>query len=289
MAWRRRSTSGSPDPRGSQPCWKSPRTPFAGKAAACSASTPTASASASSAGCSRLFGGKRTQRIPTENLRAVYREGDALRVEFQDGETARIVLPFWADDRETAAKIVRLLPTSQTVEIEHSTDVTHSAKPRADWRMLLTMGVALVALVVGSWASVRPRAAAVAPALAPVSSSAGDRVAVRFSADARRNGVAGRIAGVASRSRAGRHGAQHRLSPMRRVRARTRRYRTSSSLRRSNCGAPGPLPMPHDYVRSEDFVIRIAPDTTAYYVAETRARGIRAAGQPARGSMGRAA
>ena len=69
-----------------------------------------------------LLGGKRTQRIPTENLRAVYREGDALRVEYQSGESARVVLPFWADDRETAEKIVRLLPTSQTVEIEHSTD-----------------------------------------------------------------------------------------------------------------------------------------------------------------------
>ena len=47
-----------------------------------------------------LLGGKRTQRIPTENLRAVYREGDALRVEYQTGKSARVVLPFWADDRE---------------------------------------------------------------------------------------------------------------------------------------------------------------------------------------------
>ena len=99
-----------------------------------------------------LLGGKRTQRIPTGDLRAVYREGDALRVEYQSGESARVVLPFWADDREAAEKIVRLLPTSQTVEIEHSTDVTHSGKPRADWRMLLSLGVMLVALVAGSWA-----------------------------------------------------------------------------------------------------------------------------------------
>lgn len=96
-----------------------------------------------------LSGGKRTQRIPTENLRAVYREGDALRVEFQSGESARIVLPFWADDRDTAARIVRLLPTLRTLEIEHE---THSAKPRADWRVMLSLGVTLAALMVGIWA-----------------------------------------------------------------------------------------------------------------------------------------
>ena len=75
-----------------------------------------------------LLGGKRTQRIPTENLRAVYREGDALRVEYQSGESARVVLPFWADDRDIAAQIVRLLPTSQTVEIEHETQAAKAAR-----------------------------------------------------------------------------------------------------------------------------------------------------------------
>ena len=71
-----------------------------------------------------LLGGKRTQRIPSEDLRAVYREGEAVRVEYQSG-SANVVLPFWADNRDAAAQIVRMLPTSQTVEIEHSTDVTH--------------------------------------------------------------------------------------------------------------------------------------------------------------------
>ena len=97
-----------------------------------------------------LSGGKRTQRIPTEDLRAVYREGDALRVEYQSGESARVVLPFWADNREIAAQIVRLLPTSQTVEIEHD---TRAARPRADWRMLLSSGAALAVIVVGTWAA----------------------------------------------------------------------------------------------------------------------------------------
>lgn len=96
-----------------------------------------------------LLGRKRMQRIPSEDLRAVYREGDALRVEFQSGESARIVFPFWADDRDAAAQIVRLLPTSRTVEIEHA---TNSAKPRTDWRVLLPSGVALAAIAVGTWA-----------------------------------------------------------------------------------------------------------------------------------------
>jgi len=96
-----------------------------------------------------LLGGKRTQRIPTEKLRAVYREGDALRVEFQSGKGGRVVVPFWADDRDTAAKIVRLLPTAQTVEIE---EATRRAKPRADWRMLFLLGLALVAIAFGTWA-----------------------------------------------------------------------------------------------------------------------------------------
>ena len=95
-----------------------------------------------------LLRGKHTQRIPTENLRAVYREGDALRVEFRSAEDARVVVPFWADDRETAAKIVQLLPTRKTVEIE---EATHLAKPRADWRMLLWLFVAITAIAAASW------------------------------------------------------------------------------------------------------------------------------------------
>jgi hypothetical protein len=101
-------------------------------------------------GLRTLFAGNRTRRILAENLREVYREGEALRVEFQTDETARVVLPFWAGDRDIAAQIVRLMPTSHTVEIEHA---TNSATPRADWRMLLSLGAALAAIAVGTWAA----------------------------------------------------------------------------------------------------------------------------------------
>ena len=67
-----------------------------------------------------LLARKRTRRIAAENLKEVFREGNSLRVEFATGEKARASLQFWADDRETAAQIVRLLPTTRTVELEHS-------------------------------------------------------------------------------------------------------------------------------------------------------------------------
>ena len=220
-----------------------------------------------------MLGGKRTQRIPTEDLRAVYREGDALRVEYQSGESARVVLPFWADDRETAEKIVRLLPTSQTVEMEHSTDVTHSGKPRADWRMLLSMAVMLVALMVGSWALYDRTQLPLTTVQVPVSDPVAADAPFGSVLHARRDGVADRIARVASGR--GSSPAATGASP------------AVADAASSGSGAvmpdflepppvelrePGPLPMPRDYnrIRSEDFVIPIAPDTTQYYVGKTQ-------------------
>lgn len=98
-----------------------------------------------------LFGARHTQHISNENLRSVYREGEALRVEFEAEGSARIVLPFWAGDRETAEKIVRLLPTSQTVELEHTTDATQSGNPNTDWRVLLIIGFTLALGIAASW------------------------------------------------------------------------------------------------------------------------------------------
>jgi hypothetical protein len=112
-----------------------------------------------------LLGGKRTQRILTANLRAVYREGDALRVEYQSG-SANVVLPFWADNRDAAAQIVRMLPTRQTVEIE---ETTNFAKPPADWRMLSSFAVALAAIAVGTWAVYQRNSLDVASGPVPVS------------------------------------------------------------------------------------------------------------------------
>jgi hypothetical protein len=198
----------------------------------------------------------------------VYREGDALRVEYQSGESARVVLPFWADDRETAEKIVRLLPTSQTVEIEHSTDVTHSGKPRADWSMLLSFGIMLVALMAGSWALYERMQLPLAPVKVPLSNPVAaempfgsmpmpDATASLVESPASpavETVPAGTVASPAAADAASTGSAgltPDFLEP------------PSVELR-----APGPLPLPRDYVRSADFVIPIARGTAAYEVAK---------------------
>ena len=43
----------------------------------------------------------------------VYREGNAVRLEFASPGNAREVLPLWADDRDVAAEIVRLMPVGE--------------------------------------------------------------------------------------------------------------------------------------------------------------------------------
>ena len=63
---------------------------------------------------------KRSRRIAAGELTEVYREGDALRLEF-GSDDKREVLPIWATGNAAAAEIVKLLPTIRTVEIEHST------------------------------------------------------------------------------------------------------------------------------------------------------------------------
>lgn len=91
-----------------------------------------------------LLGGKRTRRIAAESLKEVFREGNSLRVEFANGDTARASLQFWTDNRETAAQIVRLLPTTRTVELEHNTQA--GAPKFRSGKPLLTTLFALVAV-----------------------------------------------------------------------------------------------------------------------------------------------
>jgi len=213
-----------------------------------------------------LLGGKRTQRIPTENLRAVYREGDALRVEYQSGESARVVLPFWADDRETAEKIVRLLPTSQTVEIEHSTG-SGSGTPRADWRMLLTLAALVAAVAVGTWA-VYPRGVPIAagtgtavggPGSDGVESGPG-AMPMPDATVALTETPASPAAGILPPALAS--GAAPQVSG---PETSTPDFLEPPPVVLS---PPGSLPLPRDYVRSADFVIPIARGTPAYDVAK---------------------
>jgi hypothetical protein len=216
-----------------------------------------------------LFGGKRTQRIPTENLRAVYREGDALRVEFQDGETPRVVLPFWADDRETAANIVRLLPTSETVEMEDSTEAARSGRPRADWRMLWTLtavlAAVLAAIAAGMWTFYPQSDTPVAAPLASVGERAADLDAV----------------GAMPMPDATAALAESPDSPLAQATPPVTAPAAAPQVSNPESAVPDflepppvilpplpPLPLPHDYVRSGDFVIPIARGTAAHDVAK---------------------
>jgi len=65
-----------------------------------------------------LFARAQSRRIATDHVTHIYREGNALRLEFSTRESARAVLPFWVSDREAAARIVTLLPTQRSVELD---------------------------------------------------------------------------------------------------------------------------------------------------------------------------
>ena len=104
----------------------------------------------------------RSQRIPAWNINEVYREGEALRVEFATEENPRAVLPFWTRDRDTAAQIMQLLPTTRTIELEHSTNAPSAgSRGRAVATGMILVAIAGVALFVGLRRT--PDAAAPAP------------------------------------------------------------------------------------------------------------------------------
>jgi hypothetical protein len=90
-----------------------------------------------------LLARNRTRRIPAADLKEVFREGEALRVEFATDKSARASLLFWANDRDTAAQIVRLLPTTRTVELEEN---AHGQKFRVNRRSAAVLGITLAVI-----------------------------------------------------------------------------------------------------------------------------------------------
>jgi hypothetical protein len=101
-------------------------------------------------GLGNLLLRRRSHRIAADQLTEVYREGAALRLEF-GADDQREVLPIWASGTEAAAEIVKLLPTSRTVELEHATRA--SGRFRVDWRLTawIVVTVVLVAAVSLWW------------------------------------------------------------------------------------------------------------------------------------------
>jgi hypothetical protein len=95
-----------------------------------------------------LFLRRRSHRIRVDQISEVYREGEALRIEFSDGARSREILPVWAQDRGSAARIVELLPTTNTIELEQTPSDT---RPRpASSKRALVMPVLLTAVLLVS-------------------------------------------------------------------------------------------------------------------------------------------
>jgi hypothetical protein len=98
---------------------------------------------------------RRPRRFTASSLTEVYREGAALRLEFNLADSHE-VLPVWASGSEAAAEIVKLLPTRKTVELEQAPRVRDSY--RLDWRPIALAGAFAVALAVLVVAVDRPQA-----------------------------------------------------------------------------------------------------------------------------------
>jgi len=215
-----------------------------------------------------LLGGEHTQRIPTEDLRAVYREGDALRVEFQSAEDARVVVPFWADDRDTAAKIVQLLPTRETVELEHSTDVTRSANARADWRAIGIAGAAVALLVASGWLVYRrlevPSAHVVATA--PAVSVALPATSVTSAPEPL--GAMPDATSALDDSRLPDSEASAAAVAQPDSRSSASEVPAFLETPEFEVTPPGSLPLPRDFVRNAELIVPIAAGTAAHGVAK---------------------
>src|SRR5262249_50166838 len=56
--------------------------------------------------------------IPATDILDVYREGHTVRVEVRGSPSRREYFQFWTDNAVTAGTIVRLLPTTRTIEYE---------------------------------------------------------------------------------------------------------------------------------------------------------------------------
>ena len=96
-----------------------------------------------------LFARAQSRRFAPSSLVEVYREGNALRLEFSTRETPRSVLPVWVNDSNAAAQIVTLLPTQRSVELE---DVAPGAtgRYRIDRRVIAVLLGSIATLVIAA-------------------------------------------------------------------------------------------------------------------------------------------
>lgn len=119
-------------------------------------------------GIGSLLARSRSRRIAAENIRQVYREGEALRVEFSTDDDPRGTLPFWVRDPDTAARIVALLPTTRTVELE---DSLPDSRDRRGTRHEPLLWAATLAMIVGIFFTLYQRAVLPSPRVADASTA----------------------------------------------------------------------------------------------------------------------
>jgi hypothetical protein len=66
--------------------------------------------------------------VPASEICDVYREGDSVRVDLRSASPRSAFFQFWTGDAATAGTIVRLLPTTRTIECEGSSTVLFPAR-----------------------------------------------------------------------------------------------------------------------------------------------------------------
>jgi hypothetical protein len=89
------------------------------------------------------FFSRRSRRFTSDSLTEVYREGNSLRLVFSTPGSSE-VLPIWAEEGDSAAEIVKLLPTRHTVELEHAIET--GRRYRVDWRVVAVLPTVTIAL-----------------------------------------------------------------------------------------------------------------------------------------------
>jgi hypothetical protein len=107
----------------------------------------------------QVFGFYRTERlfVAAPEIRDVYREGNAIRVDLRSASGPSPFFRFWAETSAAAAIIVDLLPTAHTIEFENGPS-SHAAYPStasSSWRAAGLYLLALALLVTFVWFATR--------------------------------------------------------------------------------------------------------------------------------------
>src|ERR1700730_8940861 len=89
--------------------------------------------------------------VPAAEIWDVYREGNSVRVYLRGDAQQRDYFQFWTADAATAGTIVRLLPTTRTIEYEGPSAIPIAAPttPSPHRRRASTRTVVLIALISG--------------------------------------------------------------------------------------------------------------------------------------------